>query len=86
MILPLTSKDLKDLAFVIHGTPKVARLATNPGERLIQMPSPLRIASLLVNAPLPDLRSDHWTEPIFKGGAGEDAALTDGNLTDHTIT
>ena len=50
--------------FVIHGAPKVVCLAVDPDEHLVQMPSPLRIASMLPNSPLPDLRGEHRTEPV----------------------
>lgn len=51
-------------AFAIQGAPEVVLLAVDPDEHLIQMPSPERIASLPMNAPLPDLRGEHRTEPV----------------------
>ena len=63
-IPPLAGKDLKRLAFVIHGAPQVVRLAADPDEHFIQMPSPLGMTSMLLNAPLPDLRGEHWTKPV----------------------
>ncbi len=36
-IPPLAGKDLKHLAFVIHGAPQVVRLSIDPDERFIQM-------------------------------------------------
>ena len=38
----LRRENLKHLAFVIHCTPKVMRLAVDPDEHLIQVPTPLR--------------------------------------------
>ncbi len=60
----LRGKDLEDLTFVIHGAPKVVCRAVDPDEHLVQMPSPSRIASMLLNSPLPDLRGEHRTEPV----------------------
>ncbi len=64
-IPPLAGKDLKDLAFMIHGAPQVMRLAPDPDERFIQMPSPMVITSMLLNALLPYLSGEHWTEPVL---------------------
>ena len=52
-IPPLAGKDLKHLAFVIHGAPQVVRLPIDPDEHFIQMPPPLRMTSMLLNTPLP---------------------------------
>jgi hypothetical protein len=30
----------------------------------LQVPSPLRIASVVPDSPLPDLGREHWTEPV----------------------
>ena len=59
----LRGKGLEDPAFVIHGAPEVVGLAVDPDEHFVQMPSPERVASLLMNVPLPDLRGEHRTEP-----------------------
>jgi hypothetical protein len=63
-IPPPAGKNLEDLAFVIHGAPQVMRLAADPDERFIQMLSPLGMTSMLLNSPLPDLCSEHRTEPV----------------------
>ncbi len=38
------------------------RLAADSDEHFIQMLSPLVLTSMLLNAPLPDLRGEHWTK------------------------
>jgi len=63
-IPPLAGKDLKHLTFVIYGAPQVVRLPIDPHEHFIQMPSPLRMTSMLLNTPLPDLCGEHWTKPV----------------------
>ena len=63
-IPPLRRENLQHIAFVIHGAPQVVRLAADPDENFIQMPSPLVMTSMLLNAPLPDLRGEHWTKPV----------------------
>ena len=40
-------------AFAIHGAPKTARLAVDPDEHRVEVPSPMPIRSMM-NAPLPD--------------------------------
>ncbi len=60
----LGRENLKHLAFVIHRVPQVVRLAVDPDEHFIQMPSPLVMTSMLLNAPLPDLRGEHRTKPV----------------------
>ena len=57
-------KNFEHLTFVVHGTPEVMRLAVDPDEHLIQVPSPSGIRSMLVDTPLPDIRCEHWTEPV----------------------
>ncbi len=64
-IPPLRRENLQHLVFVIHGAPQVVRLAIDPDKHFIQMPSPLVMTSMLLNAPLPDLRGEHWTEPVL---------------------
>ena len=63
-IPPLRRENLQHLAFVIHGAPQVVRLAADPDEHFIQMPSPLVMTSMLLNAPLPELRGEHWTKSV----------------------
>ena len=63
-ISPLSGKDLKHLALVIHGAPQVVRLPIDPDKRFIEVPSPLRMISMLLSALLPDLRGEHWTKPV----------------------
>ncbi len=63
-IPPLAGEGLKHRAFVIHGMPQVVRFPIDPDERFIQMPSPLGMTSMLLNALLPDLRGKHWTKPV----------------------
>ncbi len=48
---------------MIDGAPEVMRLAIDPYEHLIQVPAPVRVGSMM-NAPLSDLRGEHWTEPV----------------------
>jgi hypothetical protein len=62
-ISALRGENFEYLAFVIHGAPKIVRLTGDFDENLIEVPSPVRIASMM-NAPLPDLRGDHRTEPV----------------------
>jgi hypothetical protein len=40
------------------------RLAVDLHENLVEVPSPLGIAPMLLNAPLPKLRGEHRTEPV----------------------
>ena len=56
-------ENLKHLAFVINGAPKIVRLAVDLDEHFVQVPSSLR-KRLMMNAPLPDLVSKHWTESV----------------------
>jgi hypothetical protein len=49
---------------VIHGAPQAVGLPIDPDEHVIQMLSPLGMTSMLLNAPLPDLRGEHWTKPV----------------------
>jgi len=48
---------------MIHDAPQVMGLPVDPDKHLIQVPSPLRIGPTK-NAPLPDLRGEHRTEPV----------------------
>jgi len=48
---------------MIYGKPEVMRLTIDPHKNLVKMPSPLRIRAMM-NAPLPDFRDEHRTEPI----------------------
>ncbi len=78
-IAPLAGKDLQDLAFVIHGAPQIVRLAADPDKHFIEMPSPLGMVSLPLNASLADLRGEHGTKPVppepYRFVADIDAAL-----------
>ena len=58
----LGGKDLKDLAFVIHGTSEEVRLAVVLDEPLVQAPTLRRIASTLLNSMPTDLGYEHWTK------------------------
>jgi hypothetical protein len=48
------------LSFVIDRTPEIMRLAVDPDEHLIQVPTPSRKRPM-VNASFPDLRGEHRT-------------------------
>ena len=61
---PLRHKDLEHLTFVIYGAPKIARLTVDLDEHLVEVPAPLRIASMIVNSPFPDLRGEYRTEAV----------------------
>src|SRR5260370_31068887 len=50
---------------MIDGAPEIAELAVDLHERLIQMPTPLRIAAHVRYPPLSDLGSKHWAEPVL---------------------
>ncbi len=63
-IPPLRRENLQHLAVVIHGASQGVRLAADPDQHFIQMPSPLVMTSMLMNAPLPDLRGEHWTKSV----------------------
>src|SRR5919106_3490799 len=56
-------KHLQHLAFVINSPPEIVRLAIDPNEHLVQVPTPARIR-LVLNAPLADRRGEHRTEPV----------------------
>ena len=62
-ISPFRRENFKHLAFVINRTPQVMRLTVDPHENLVQVPATVRIAFML-NAAFPDLRREHWTEPV----------------------
>ena len=49
---------------MIHGTPKVVRLAINLHENLIQVPLPVRMGALLLDALSADLGGEQRAEPI----------------------
>jgi hypothetical protein len=48
---------------MVDGAPKIAELAVDLHERLIQMPTPLRIAAHARDASLSDLGGKHWAKP-----------------------
>src|SRR5271157_3682293 len=57
-LVPLRSDDrFQNFAFVIDRAPEIAELAVDLHERLIQMPTPLRIGAHVRDAPLSDLSS-----------------------------
>ena len=56
-------KDLKHLTLVINSPPQILGRSVDPDKHLIQVPSPLRIGPMM-NAPLPDLRSELRTESV----------------------
>ena len=66
-------------AFVINRPPKVACLTVGFHEDLVKVPPPIGVCPQLVNAFLPDLRSEHWAKsvsPIPNGFMADfDAAL-----------
>jgi hypothetical protein len=49
---------------MVDGAPKIAKLAVDLHERLIQMPTPLRVAAYVRYPPLSDLGSKHRTKPV----------------------
>ncbi len=53
MIPVLRDENLKYLAFVINRTPQIVRLAIDPDEHLVEVPSPLGKALMMLNALLP---------------------------------
>ncbi len=60
---------LRDIAFqhlalVIHGTPKVMRLAINLHKHLIQMPLPVRVCAHLVNSFTADFSGEHRAKSV----------------------
>src|ERR1017187_4972202 len=54
----------QDLAFVIDSSPEVAELAIDLHEHLIQVPTPLRIASDVRDPLFPDLGSEDGAKPV----------------------
>jgi hypothetical protein len=63
--VPLRSDDrFQNLALMVDGAPEIAELAVDLHERLIQMPTPLRIATHVRDALLSDLGSKHRTKPV----------------------
>lgn len=62
--LVLRRRDLKHPAFVNHCAPEVMCLAVDSRKHLVQVPSPVRIALMPLNAPLPDLGREYWTGPV----------------------
>ena len=60
---------LRDIAFqhlalVIHGSPKVVRLAVNLYKNLIQMPLPVRVCAHLLNPFSADLGCKHRSKSV----------------------
>src|SRR5271168_3177135 len=49
---------------MIDRPPQIAELAVDLHERLIQVPTPLRIAAHVRGASLADLGSEHWAKPV----------------------
>jgi hypothetical protein len=62
-IPPFRGKNFKHLAFVVDSTPQIMRLAIYLHEYLVQVPAPVRIPTVM-NAPFPDLRGIHRSEPV----------------------
>jgi hypothetical protein len=54
----------QNLAFMIDGAPEIAELAVDLHERLIQMPTPLRIAAHGRHPLLADLGGEHRAKPV----------------------
>lgn len=52
---------------MVDRTPQIVRLAIDLYEDLIEVPSPLRILSMPLNALLSDLRGKHWTKTVPPG-------------------
>ncbi len=63
MIPAFRRENLKYLAFVINRTPEVVRLAIDPDEPLVQVPSPLGNRPMM-NASFRDRGGEHRTEPV----------------------
>ena len=59
----LRSKDLEHFAFVIDGAPKIMRLAIDPHEHLVQVPTPGRVETV-IDASRLGLSREHWSEPV----------------------
>src|SRR5208282_1655576 len=55
---------LQDLALMVDRAPQITELAVDLHERLIQMPTPLRIAAHVRDSPLSDLGSKHRAKPV----------------------
>jgi hypothetical protein len=55
---------LQDLAFVVDSAPEIAELAVDLHERLVQMPTPLRIAAHARYPLLSDLGGEHRAKPV----------------------
>ena len=62
-IPPLRRENLQHLAFVIHRTPEIMRLAIDPDEHFVEVPAPLRKRPVM-NASFPDLAGEHRTETV----------------------
>jgi len=63
-VLPaFRGKDLEHLTFVIDSTPEVVRVAIDPHEHLVQVPTPVRIR-IMMNSTFPDLGFKHRAEPV----------------------
>ena len=56
--------NLEDLALIVDCAPKVAELAVDLHEHLIQVPAPLRIAAHGRDPLLSDLGGEHRTKPV----------------------
>ena len=60
----LCDEAFQHLALVIHGTPKVMRLAINLHKYLIQMPLPVRVCAHLLNSFAADFSGKHRAKSI----------------------
>jgi hypothetical protein len=63
-ITALLSEAFQDLPFVIHGAPKIVRLAVDLHEHLIQVPSPIRTCAHLADPFLADLYGKQQTKTV----------------------
>ena len=59
----LRGKNLEHLAFMVHRTPEVMRLTTDPDKHLVQVPAPSGVRGIM-NAALSDLRGKQWIDPV----------------------
>jgi hypothetical protein len=52
------------LTFVIHSPPKGMRLAVDTHENLVQVPSPIRVRTHLLDTFTADFSGEHWAKSI----------------------
>jgi hypothetical protein len=63
-ISTLRNKGFQNFAFMIHSTPKIVRLSVDLHENFVQVPLPIRMGALLLNAFSADLGGEQRAEPI----------------------